>query len=197
MTLPDLPILLLAAGASSRMRGTDKLMEDVGGQPLIRHQAKTLRAATSGPVIITLPAAPHPRYSALKNLEILCLPVPDTATGLSASIRAALNALPPNTPRAMICLADLPDLTAQDLIAVATAPSQETITRGATETGKPGHPIIFDKSHFTALKSLTGDQGAKSLLKTTKTTLVPLPGTRALTDLDTPEDWAAWRATRP
>ncbi|MAY45584.1 MAG: 4-diphosphocytidyl-2C-methyl-D-erythritol synthase, partial [Rhodobacteraceae bacterium] len=30
----DIPILLLAAGSSSRMRGRDKLMEEVDGQPL-------------------------------------------------------------------------------------------------------------------------------------------------------------------
>jgi len=28
-----IPVLILAAGASSRMRGRDKLMEDVHGQP--------------------------------------------------------------------------------------------------------------------------------------------------------------------
>jgi len=33
-----IPVLILAAGASSRMRGRDKLMEDVHGQPLLRHQ---------------------------------------------------------------------------------------------------------------------------------------------------------------
>lgn len=197
MTLPDLPILLLAAGASTRMRGTDKLLEDVDGEPLIRRQAQIARAATTGPVILTLPPPPHPRYAALTDLEILCLPVPDAATGLSASIRAGINALPPSASRVMICLTDLPDLTLQDLITVATAPSQETITRGATQSGKPGHPIIFDRCHFDALKSLTGDAGAKPLLKNAKTTLIPLRGTHALNDLDTPEDWAAWRATRP
>ena len=29
--MSDIPILLLAAGASNRMRGRDKLMEEVGG----------------------------------------------------------------------------------------------------------------------------------------------------------------------
>lgn len=196
MTLPDLPILLLAAGASTRMRGTDKLLEDIDGVPLIRRQAKMARAATTGPVILTLPPPPHPRYNALTDLEILCLPVPDAATGLSASIRAGINALPPNTSRVMICLTDLPDLTTQDLITVATAASTETITRGATQAGKPGHPIIFDKCHFDALKSLTGDEGARDIIKTTTPALVPLPNTHALNDLDTPEDWAAWRTAR-
>ncbi|WP_432816927.1 nucleotidyltransferase family protein [Sulfitobacter sp. JB4-11] len=196
MTLPDLPILLLAAGASARMQGRDKLMEDVDGQPLIRRQAQLARAATSGPVIITLPPPPHPRYSALEDLEILCLPVPDAATGIAASIRTGVAALPPDTQRAMICLADLPDLTTEDLITVArAAPDQEhSIWRGATADGRPGHPIVFDQVHFPALAALTGDRGARNIIKSSKTGLIPLPGTHALNDLDTPEDWAAWRA---
>ncbi|WP_370741664.1 NTP transferase domain-containing protein, partial [Pseudooceanicola lipolyticus] len=49
-----MPILLLAAGQSARMRGRDKLMERVEGRPLIRRQADIARAATSGPVIVAL-----------------------------------------------------------------------------------------------------------------------------------------------
>ena len=43
--------------------------------------------------------------------------------------------------------------------------------------------------------ALTGDQGARELLQRhrDKVRLVPLPEARAITDLDTPEDWAAWR----
>ena len=33
-------ILILAAGASSRMRGTDKLLEEIDGQPQIRRITK-------------------------------------------------------------------------------------------------------------------------------------------------------------
>ncbi len=46
----SLPILILAAGASTRMRGRDKLMEPVEGRPLIRRQAEMARAAGRFPV---------------------------------------------------------------------------------------------------------------------------------------------------
>ena len=93
MTHPDLPIILLAAGSSTRMRGADKLMEEIDGQPLLRRQAIILRAATSGPIIAALPALPHPRYSTLQDIEVLCLPVPDAAEGMGASIRTSIKAL--------------------------------------------------------------------------------------------------------
>lgn len=199
MTHPSLPILLLAAGASSRTGGRDKLMEDVNGQPLIRRQANAMRAATSGTVLVALPAPPHPRYSALTEMEILCLPVPDAVEGIGASIRAGIRALPPETAKVMICLADLPDLTTDDLITVARAAEDpgHTIWRGASATGKPGHPIVFDRIHFGALAALTGDQGAKALIRSANPALIRLPGTHATLDLDTPEDWATWRASRP
>ena len=54
--MSDIPILLLAAGSSSRMRGRDKLMEEVDGVPLIARAAGIARAATEGAVIVTLPA---------------------------------------------------------------------------------------------------------------------------------------------
>ena len=76
----------------------------------------------------------------------------------------------------------------------STAPSAS----GATEDGRPGHPILFDHNLFGELLNMRGDMGAKSVIDAHKDRLrlVPLPGNRALTDLDTPEDWAAWRAGR-
>ena len=66
----DLPIIILAAGASSRMRGRDKLLELVEGDPLLRRQAQMVRDVTSGPVIVALPPMPHPRYAVLKGLDV-------------------------------------------------------------------------------------------------------------------------------
>ena len=93
MTKASLPVILLAAGASSRMRGRDKLMEDVDGQPLLRRQTRL--AQSVGPVTVALPPAPHPRYTALTGLDIAPLPIPDAAEGMGASLRRAFADLPP------------------------------------------------------------------------------------------------------
>ena len=91
--MTDLRIILLAAGQASRMRGRDKLLEAVEGQPLLRRQAAMARRATSGPVLVALPPAPHPRYGALDDLDVTPLPVPDAAEGMNASLRTAFAAL--------------------------------------------------------------------------------------------------------
>lgn len=197
--MDKIPILLLAAGQSRRMGGADKLMQEIDGEPLLRRSARI--AMTAGPVIVALPPAPHPRHGALAGLDIVVVEVPDAAEGMNASLRRAVTALPPQAPAAMVLLADLPDLTAQDLSHVLAAidfSSKNLVWRGATEDGRPGHPVVFHKALFPELLALTGDGGAQSVAQAHKDrqVLVPLPGQNARTDLDTPEAWADWRAKR-
>lgn len=195
---PDCPIIILAAGASSRMRGRDKLLEDVDGVPLIVRQAQMARRVTNGQVIVTLPPMPHPRYDALAGLDVTALPVADADEGMNASLRAAFAALPEDASYAMVLLCDLPDLTVNDLNLVIQAVDLNTdslIWRGATHDGKAGHPIVFHADLFGAFATLRGDTGGREIvaLAGKRITLVPLAGTHARLDLDTPEDWANWR----
>lgn len=194
----DMPILLLAAGQSARMRGVDKLMQVVEGRPLVRRQADLARAVTSGPVIVALPAGPHPRRAALAGAGVTVLPVPDAAEGMSASLRAGFAALPAGAAAAMLLLGDLPALTEADLRKVLAAHDPEgeaLVWRGCTEAGKPGHPIVFAAALFDRFQDLRGDGGGRGIIAAAgeRVIHVPLPGNHARLDLDTPEDWAAWR----
>ncbi|APX11285.1 nucleotidyltransferase family protein [Tateyamaria omphalii] len=194
-----IPILILAAGASSRMRGTDKLLEDVDGQPLLTRQIR-MAEAVSTDIRVALPPVPHPRYACLNNTNARPIPVPDAAEGMGASIRTLFATLE-NTNHAMLLLGDLPEITADDLRAIQDAVQNHAdalIWRGATEDGRGGHPIVFAHALFSDLQNLIGDDGGRSVVASAgnRVHLVPLPGKRARRDLDTPEDWAAWRAAR-
>ncbi|MDK3020666.1 nucleotidyltransferase family protein [Pseudodonghicola flavimaris] len=194
-----LPILLLAAGQSRRMQGRDKLMEPVEGVALLRRMAQRAIAAGLGPVYVTLPPPPHPRYAALSGLELTPVEVPDAASGLSASLRRGFSALPPQAGAAMILLCDLPELTTEDLKNIAQSldlNSENMIWRGTSETGAPGHPVVIAQPLFDEVQTLTGDHGAQPLLRrhADRVVKVALPGDHAICDLDTPEAWAAWRA---
>ena len=192
-----MPILILAAGASSRMRGADKLLLDVGGVPLLRRQINAA-LSVSRDVRVALPPAPHDRYGCVPDAAQV-VAVPDAPQGMSASLRRLIATLSPGTPHAMILLADLPEITSDDLTrvmdAVQTCPDA-TVWRGATDDGKPGHPLVIAASMFPDFATLSGDTGGQQVLARhlDNTCLVPLPGNRARLDLDTPEDWAAWRA---
>lgn len=195
MTPPAL--LLLAAGSSSRMRGADKLLEPVDGVPLLVRQAR-VALATGVPVIVTLPVDRPLRHAALAGLDLMTVPVPDAALGLSASIRAGVKAA--GARPVLVLLADLPEITTDDLCLLlarhALAPG--LILRATAADGTPGHPVLFPDWALPGLAALTGDSGARDLLQQhrDRTERVALPARHAVTDLDTPEDWAAWRAAR-
>ena len=199
--MSDLAILILGAGGSTRMRGGDKLMEPVDGMPLIRRQAELARRVTSGPVIVALPVPPHPRHDALGELDVVRLPVPEAGEGMGASLRTGFGALPPGTRAAMLLLGDMPALQEDDLRAVLDAvdPDSDTlIWHAVTEDGQRGHPVVFAQPLFARFADLRGDVGAKEVVKSAgkRVQHVPLPGQRARLDLDTPEEWAAWRAAQ-
>lgn len=191
-----IPILILAAGQSSRMNGRDKLMEEVDGRPLLRRMAETA-LEVSETVLVTLPGLDHPRVRALDGLGVQLVPVPDAAEGLSASLKRGVAHLP-DCARFVVLLADLPDLTAEDIRIVLQAAEHDVeslIWRGATAEGKAGHPTVFDTHLIPAFDGLEGDTGAQPVIAAhaDRLRLVPLPDGRARRDLDTPEQWEAFR----
>ncbi|MFU8880869.1 MAG: nucleotidyltransferase family protein [Rhodobacterales bacterium] len=191
-------ILILAAGASSRMRGGDKLLEQVAGQPILRLMLERALRVASGPVLCTLPAPDHPRMACLEGLDVTPVMVPDAAEGMGASIRAGVRAVPADCPAVMILPGDMPELDKTDLrqMVQAHAAQPEAILRATDKTGQHGHPVIFPADLFDDLRACHGDSGARDLLRrhSQRVVTVPLPDLHATTDLDTPEDWAAWRA---
>ena len=187
-----IPILILAAGSSSRMRGADKLLELVDGMPLLRQRA-IAALAVSPLVFITLPNLDHLRGQVLHDLPVTLITVPDAATGMAASLRTGVANLP-DCNYFMVLLADLPAISSGDMATIiALIDPDHLIFRGTSADGTPGHPIIFDASLRPLFATLKGDNGGKDIISAHKTKLIGLPGQHATRDLDTPEDWENWR----
>ncbi len=194
--MDNIAILLLAAGSSSRMRGADKMLEPVAGEPVLRRQARTALGA-AGPVLVAVPPGRPPRMQALEGLDVIRVEVADADAGMAASIRAGVAALPTHVSGVAILPADMPEITGDDLRLIGAAfckAGMTQIVRATAQDGKPGHPVVFPMRLFPALLALRGDMGARPVLDGEDIVNVPLPAQHALTDLDTPEDWAAWRA---
>jgi CTP:molybdopterin cytidylyltransferase MocA len=120
----------------------------------------------------------------------------DAALGLAHTLRASVASLTP-CDRFLILLADLPDITTADVLAVLAAPATQPdalIWRGASARGVPGHPVLFDARLRPAFANLVGDKGAEAIIRANRdrTVLVTLPDDHACHDIDTPEDWAAY-----
>ncbi|SMC43455.1 NTP transferase domain-containing protein [Primorskyibacter flagellatus] len=191
-------VIIPAAGASRRMRGADKLLQDVDGKPLLRIMAERA-CAVSDTVFVTLPNLDHPRANALDDLSLRVIPVPDAAEGMAASLRAAARALPDGIDGALILPADMPDIKSSNLDSIIKyyGNNPHAIIQGSS-LNEPGHPVLFPADCLSLFKTLSGDRGARPILQQMRDRimLVPLPGRAALTDLDTPEAWTKWRASR-
>ena len=196
---PTVHILVLAAGASSRMRGRDKLLQPIQGKPILRAVAERA-LATGCPVLVTLPEGALLREKALAGCPARIVPVHDAELGMSRSIVRGLEAILSDNPGpedgVMILPADMPGFSAKvlaDLIERFRA-EPELVWRGGSIDGRPGHPTIFPRDLWAALALVSGDEGGRSVLQAEKdrVRVVPLPGDMALLDLDTPEDWAAY-----
>lgn len=196
---PPVSIVILAAGASARMRGGDKLLERIDGIAQILRVVQAAMATGAGVWVLLPPDRPD-RNAQLTGLPVRLLTVCDAAEGMAASLRHAATSVPRN--HAMLILpADLPEITSADLQAVLTAwqtAEPDHILRATAQDGTPGHPVIFPPGSRADLLALRGDHGARSVLRKwrAKVSHLALPDSHATTDLDTPEDWAEWRAKR-
>jgi molybdenum cofactor cytidylyltransferase len=197
---PVVHILVLAAGASSRMRGRDKLLEPVKGRPILRLVVETA-VATGAPVTVALPPSATARRAALDGIPVTCVEVADATAGMSRSISGGIAAIAAyaagDDDGVMILPADMPGFSSKvlsDLISRFRS-DPDLIFRGATTDGTPGHPVIFPRGLWIELSQLTGDEGGQKVLRRhiDRVRMIPLPGNMAVLDLDTPEDWAAFQ----
>ena len=191
-------ILIPAAGASRRMRGRDKLLEEIGGTAILR-RAALAAAATGEPVLVTLPEGDVARRAALDGAGVTRQEI-DGFEGMAASIRAgARAACVAGADGLLVMLPDMPEIDTGALLTLLAAWRADPARpcRAAAADGTPGNPVVIPARLFPALVAVTGDTGAREVLKAQSPRLCPLPGRAALTDLDTPEAWADWRARNP
>lgn len=200
---PDNPshivIVLLAAGGSTRMKGVDKLLERIDGIPLLHRSTLSAIASNVNQVFVVTQPNDVLRQKTVSDLAIQIVENPDWQSGMASSIKAGLDAMASSTQAVIIALADMPDVSTQDYNSLISAFDPQTpamICRATTQDNKSGHPVLIGAAHFAGLAKLQGDNGAKSLLQNHKDSviLVQTNGQNARTDLDTPQDWAAYRA---
>ena len=199
---PRVAAVLLAAGSARRMRGADKLLEPVAdGRPILRAAAEAALASQVDAVVAVLPPGGAARRAALAGTGVEIVEAADAAEGMAASLREGLRAVADRADAVVVVLADMPEVGAaaiDRLIAAFDPEEGREICRAVAADGRPGHPVLFGRRFFETLAGLTGDRGAREVLQEAAefVTDVPTPGQGAVVDLDTPEDWAEWRAGR-
>jgi molybdenum cofactor cytidylyltransferase len=183
--------VLLAAGRSTRMGGPNKLLAEISGKPLVRIAAEQALASRARPVIVVTGHQRDRVEAALQGLDVRTVNNPHFADGLSTSVKAGLAAVPETADGAIVCLADMPQVTAPliDKLIAAFDPERGALVVIPTIDGKRGNPVVWARRFFPELMGLDGDVGARHLIGRYPEAVaeVALTDAAALVDVDTPE----------
>ncbi len=155
-------------GRGAADAGADKLLEPVGGRPVLGAVAAAAKASQADEVVVVLPPGAEARRAALAGLGVGIVEAPDWAEGMAASIRAGLAEVAGRADAVVILLADMPEVGAGDidrLIAGFDPAEGREICRAVSAEGVPGHPVLFGRRFFEALAGLAGDRGAREVLR--------------------------------
>ncbi len=182
--------VVLAAGRARRF-GSPKQLALLGGMPLIGHVVRRTLASCVAEVVVVLGHEAAAIQAALPDDErVRVVDNPHHGEGLSTSLIAGLDAVDARVEGVVVVLGDVPGIETRDIDAVADALTDgRQVVRLRYRDG-PGHPVGFGRSYWPALRALSGDAGARSVLARVPVheIVVPRPQPR---DVDVPEDLAA------
>jgi molybdenum cofactor cytidylyltransferase len=183
--------IVLAAGRSTRMGGSNKLLAEIRGKPLVRIAAEQALASRASPVIVVT-GHEHARVAAaVADLPIKLVHNPDYASGLGGSLRAGIAAVPADAGGAVVCLGDMPQVDAALINQLIAAFDPEKLALAVVPVfdGRRGNPVLWSRRFFPDLMQIEGDVGARHLIGRYSEAVVEVPvtGKAALVDVDTPE----------
>ena len=180
--------ILLAAGESRRWGAANKLLAPIDGKPMVRRTAEMILASSVRPVLVVTGHEAAQVQVALADLPLSFHHAPDFADGMSASLRAGIDAVPADCPGALICLGDMPFVRPDTLDRLAQFHAQQAAVF-PTWQGKRGNPVLLARSLFADIMLLTGDQGARALLGAIPDQVgeLPVDDPDILRDVDRPD----------
>lgn len=202
--------IVLAAGASTRMRGgRHKLLLPFGDRPVLARVLDAALASRARPIVLVLGheaervRAHIPTY--VGHPDIIIVDNPAYLQGMSTSMKLGLQTLidydytksgSGSVDSALFLTGDQPLITAQIIDSVI-----EAFEAGRREGkrivaplygGQRGNPVLFDAALFDELMEVTGDEGGRGLLKRYPDEIVTIEtgNPAASSDVDT---WEAYQ----
>jgi molybdenum cofactor cytidylyltransferase len=183
--------VILAAGRSTRMGGPNKLLAELGGKPLVRIVTEQALASKAEDVIVVTGHQAEQVEKALQGLRVKFVRNPDFAAGLASSVKAGIGAVPQNADGAVICLGDMPLISAHliDRLVEGFAPERGNLIVVPVSDGRRGNPVLWSRRFFNELMALDGDIGARhrNARHGEAVAEVAVEGFGAFLDIDTPQ----------
>jgi molybdenum cofactor cytidylyltransferase len=190
-------LLLLAAGASTRM-GTPKQLMHYEGQSFLRRAAESANASVCNPVVVVLGANAEEVRGELERLPVLIVENRRWEEGMSSSIRAGLETLVAECEGVggvVIMLCDQPFVTVEVINELAETHRKTGKLIVASGYGEAcGVPVLFSNELFAELAALEGRQGAKQIIANHPLDVATVCFPEGAVDVDTPQDYERLRA---
>lgn len=157
--------VVLAAGRSTRL-GRPKQLLSLGDKPLLAYVLRRVRQASVDRRSIVLGHASDEIEQAVDLSGFEILRNPHHRDGQSTSVRTAVERLRDEVSAIIFVLGDQPLLASAviDQIADSYRESPAKIIQPRFAEG-PGNPVLIDHALFDELSQLTGDTGARPILR--------------------------------
>lgn len=191
---PKIAGIILAAGQSRRMGKPNKLLTTLDGVSFIRHVADVALAAGLDEIIVVTGHEAEQMHAQLSGLTVRFAHNENFAQGLASSLQTGIAALDETIDAALVLLSDMPFITEETVRTIGRSFSLEHDERISVPhfQGRRGNPVLWPRRYFRELLSLSGDQGARALLKAYPDAVHEIElGEEILIDIDTPESAAA------
>ncbi|HVS49065.1 MAG TPA: nucleotidyltransferase family protein [Candidatus Dormibacteraeota bacterium] len=182
--------IVLAAGSSSRMPGSQKLLLEFEGKPMVRHAMESASEGGCHQVVVVY-ATDDVRAAIDGDVELVHNP--KARTGMASSLQAGLRAMRDEIEAAVILLGDQPLVGSRTVAALMRAWRREG-SRPAVAVAQPhsewAPPVVLARELWGELLALKGDAGARQILQGHPELLDMVPAPGRPDDIDTPEDYA-------
>ncbi len=183
--------ILLAAGKGKRFDASgniNKLLQLLpSGMTVAGSSAKNMLSVLPG----TLAVISASGNSLVPLLELAGCEISichNAQDGLASTLVHALRHAPDNCAGWVIALADMPFVKPDSIAAIVQALNDGAGIAVPTFKGARGNPVGFARQYLPQLLALTGDQGARSLLKIFPVIEVAVNDAGILKDIDLPQD---------
>ena len=194
---PRIAAVMLAAGKSTRMGERNKLLMPLHGVPMIARTAAAVAASATSQLIVVTGNDADAVKAALKDCSVKFVHNARYAEGMATSLKAGLAAAPTDADGVLVCLGDMPAVTASaiDKLIAAFNPTEGRAIIVPTFGAKRGNPVLFARAYVEEIMHLEGDAGARALLSAHAEAVYEVEtDAGVLADADTPAAFAALEA---
>jgi len=184
-------LVILAAGASTRM-GKPKQLLAVGETNLIGHTIKVGLDSECDPVVVVLGSQSRSIKKTITETAVEIVENDHWEEGMSSSLRVGLERMLAlkEVPAVLVMVCDQPGVDSELLNGmIKDFDNEELLGVACTYGDVVGVPALFGEGLFSDLLSLSGDKGARALIKNYigQFKLIPFP--KGAEDIDTPSDY--------